>query len=105
MSINQLSEAEFKSTMSGMKDVTQLADASVDIWNYVASLVDLGALPKDVYNNNIVEYVYRNDSQTFDHVLLPIGTPNTFIVVVVDLAQECIYGHYSLDLNKEYGLD
>lgn len=104
MRTNQLSEEEFKSTMSGMTDVTEIADAAVDIWEYVALLVNLESLPKVVYDDNIVEYVYRNDSLTFDHVLLPTGTPNVYVVIVVNLVQEIIYGHYPLDLNEEYSL-
>ena len=105
MSTNELSQEEFKSTMSGMKDVTDVGDATVDIWNYVAQLVEQRVLPKDVYDKNLVAYVYRNDSKTYDHVLLPIGSPNAFVVMVVDLEHKCVYGHYPLDLNREYGLD
>ncbi|MCF8449709.1 MAG: hypothetical protein K9G49_07535 [Taibaiella sp.] len=103
MRTNQLSREEFKSTMSGMVDVTEIVDAAVDIWEYAAQLVNIGSLPKVVYDDNIVEYVYRNDSVTFDHVLLPTGAPNVFVVVVVDLVQKSIYGHYPIDLSKEYG--
>ena len=31
-------------------------------------------------------------------------TKNVYLVVVVDLVHDLIYGHLLLDLNKEYGL-
>ena len=105
MRARQLSETEFKSTMSGMTNVTDSGDATVDIWEYVDQLVKLGVVPKVVYDDTLVEYVYRNDTKTFDHVLLPVGTPNVFVVVIVDLVNKCAYGHYPIDLNKEYGLE
>jgi len=51
-----------------------------------------------------IEKVYREPRGRFIHVLLAAATPNVFLVIVVDEPDQSIYGHYLLDLNREYGL-
>lgn len=102
----QLSEDEFKATFTGkMIDVTLSASPVLDIWPYVQQLTKDKVVLDYVYKNELVKKVYRNDKNTFDHVLLPTSDSNVLIVIIVDLKQEIIRGHYRLDLNKEYGLD
>jgi hypothetical protein len=47
---------------------------------------------------------YRRGDAQFDHVLVTTTTKNVFLVVVVDLRKDSIFGHFLLDLNEEYGL-
>ena len=103
----QLTEREYKETMgsSTMIDVTTTAKPTVDIWQYVKYLVAQGIVSDYVFNNRLVEKVYRNNKQTFDHVLLPTSNKHFFIVIIVDCDLKLIYGHYKLDLAKEYLLD
>ncbi len=68
-------------------------------------LVNEGVVDKYIYENELVEIVYRNREVSFDHVLLPTAVKNVFVVIVVSLTAQDIYGHYVLDLNKEYGLN
>ena len=101
----QLTETEFRNTFGNkMTDVTQTAEPVVDIWNYVEELVKQKLVDNYVYENNLVETVYRNDTSTFDHILLPTNDPNIFITLVVDLTNKTISGHSKLDLNQKYGL-
>ena len=103
--IKELTEVEFKSTFGNkMNDVTETAEPVVDIWGYVEELAKQNIIDNYVYENNLVEKVYRNSSSTFDHVLFPTRNMNVFIAVVVDLHNKSIHGHARLDLNKEYGL-
>ena len=103
--IKQLTEAEFKSTFTyKMLNVTHTAEPTVDIWSYVQELVIEKIVMKYVYERKLVELVYRNSENTFDHVLLPTNSANVFIVIIVDLEQKNIKGHFKLDLSKEYGL-
>jgi hypothetical protein len=87
-----------------MVDVTRTAEPVVDIWQYVGQLTKDKEVLEYVFNNQLVEMVYRNGAQTFDHVLLPTDNSDTFVVIVVDLGQKKIKGHRRLDLNEEYGL-
>ncbi len=101
----QLSETEFRNTFGNkMTDVTQTAEPVVDIWQYVEELVGQNLVDKYVFDNNLVEIVYRNDTSTFDHILLPTADKNIFIALVVDLKNEIILGHKNLDLNQKYRL-
>lgn len=100
-----IDEKEYKETMgSKMTDVTQTAEPIVDIWAYVKDLVYENIVSDYVFKNNLVEKVYRNDMSSFDHVLLPTSDQNVFIVVVVEISKATIFGHYRLNLNKEYSL-
>lgn len=101
----QLTEEEFKSTFTEkMVDVTATAVPFVDIWPYVQELAKDKIVDQYIFDNGLVEKVYRNQTSTFDQILLPTSDKNIFIVILVDLAIENIKGHYKLDLNKEYGL-
>jgi hypothetical protein len=101
----QLSEDEFKSTITDkMIDVTETANAVLNIWPYVQRLTKEKVVLDYVYKKELVEKVYRNDKNTFDHVLLPTSDSNAFIVIIVNLMQKNIRGHYRLDIKKEYGL-
>ncbi len=50
-----------------------------------------------------IKYVYRNDTLTFDHVLLPTLHKDVYIVIVVDLVLKVVKGYSQLDLNELYG--
>ena len=100
-----LTEEDFKSTFTDkMIDITQAAEPAVDIWPYVQQLTLDNIVHKYTFDNTLVEKVYRNQTNTFDQVLLPTPDKNIFIIIVVDLLNKKIKGHYRLDLNAEYGL-
>ena len=100
-----LTEKEFKSTFTDkMHDVTQTAKPIVDIWPYVQQLTENKIVDKYTFDNSLVEKVYRNQTNTFDQVLLPTQDKNVFIIIVIDLVNKKIKGHHQLDLNAEYGL-
>jgi hypothetical protein len=100
-----LTEKEFKSTFTDkMQDVTQTAEPVVDIWPYVEQLTVDKIVDQYTFDNGLVEKVYRNQTNTFDQILLPTPDKNTFIIILVDLLNKKIKGHYRLDLNTEYGL-
>jgi hypothetical protein len=51
-----------------------------------------------------VHYVYCDANGRFDEVLIGTGRFNALLVIVVDLNAGTIFGHFLLDLNKEYGI-
>jgi len=104
MQTKRLNDAEFKATFGRkMLDVTESATDVIDIWPYVNS-VALVDLEGHTIFDDLVEHVYRDDGNRFDHVLVMTKTKNVYLAVIVDLAKDSIYGHRLLDLNKEYGL-
>jgi hypothetical protein len=102
----ELTYDEFKSTFTEkMNDVTGSAIPILDIWPYIKQLTKEKVVLDYVFKKELVEKVYRNDNNTYDQVLLPTEYQNIFIVIIVDLKQKNIKGHYRLDMKKEYGLD
>jgi len=102
---NELTEEQYLKTMTEkMVDITANAEAVVDIWDYTEQLIFEEKLDKAIVENQFVQSMYRNDSNTFDHVLLPTGENNVYVVILVDLMNEVIIGHYILNLNHKYGI-
>jgi len=104
--LNELTEEQFVITMiSPMLNMTETAEAIVDIWPYIKQLTNDGFVDQYVYDNELVEFVYRNGTGTYEHILLPTAGKNTFVAIVVDISDKQILGHYKLDLRKLYGSD
>ncbi|MEM7185995.1 MAG: hypothetical protein AAF466_04985 [Bacteroidota bacterium] len=105
--IKRLSDDEFQKTFGDqMIDITNREiDDVIDIWHYVKILVDNNIVDELIYNRKLVEKVYRNAQENYDHVLLPTDSINVFLVIVVDVVSKRILGHSRLDLNEKYGID
>jgi D-serine deaminase-like pyridoxal phosphate-dependent protein len=86
-----------------MRNVTQEATNVLDIWPYVASVPVADLRGHQIYDQ-FVEYVYRDATGRFDHVLVMTRTKNVYLTVVIDLVHDRIHGHHLLDLNEKYGL-
>ena len=86
-----------------MKEVTSTATNVIDIWQYVESIPETELQGHTIYDR-FVEYVSRDASDRFDHVLVMTKTLNVYLVIIVDNVNDCVYGHYMLDLNEVYGL-
>jgi len=101
----ELNMDEYENTLTErMVNVTGIEMPPVDIWPYVQELVSAKIIAEKVYNEQLVEIAYRNESSTYDHVLLPTANRDIFIVIVIDLVNALIKGHYRQDLNEVYGL-
>jgi len=86
-----------------MIDVTDTAEAVLDIWPFVAQLNEVGIVGDNIYQNELVEYVYRTDISSFDHALLSDLLANHYVVIVIDLTKNGIVGYYNSNLNDIYG--
>jgi hypothetical protein len=105
MTIRVLTKQDYLATFSGkVTDVTKLGDATVDIWPYVIEANRNLEFSEYVIEHRLVEYVYRSEDGRYDHVLIPYGAENVYLVVIVDRSNELVHGHYLLDLNEEYGV-
>ena len=103
--IKELSRKEFEKTFSNkMIDVTKTAEPIVNIWEYAKVLSNQKLIPSIVYKKESVEFVYKNSKNTFEHILLPTSEKNVFIIIVVNIIEKKIEGHYKIDIEKEYGL-
>lgn len=105
MTIPELNYSQYLSTMiSPMANVTETASPIIDIWPLVQILVDLKLVPKIVLEKNLVEAVYQDKAQYYDHILLPTAKSNKFVCLIVDRHERKAKGYYLLDLAGEYGL-
>jgi hypothetical protein len=103
--VTALTQEQFKHTLwDRMVDITDSAEPVLDIWPYVRQLNEQGIVAESIFSGELVEHVYRTDTSTFDHVLLSGFRSNEYVVIVIDLNNCKITGHYILDLNFEYGL-
>ena len=97
-----LSEDEFDALFEPpMQDVTQTADAVVDLWPYVDSVKqsELG----DITTHD-VSFVYRHPNGRYEHVVIDTCAEDVHLVVIVDRNRRSIVGHHLLNLRKKYGL-
>jgi hypothetical protein len=104
MTPNLLDDDAFHATFgSPMRDVTAEATDVIDIWPYVSAVPTSDLCGHTIYER-FVERVYRTPDDRYDHVMVMTRTKNVYLVVVIDLVADSIYGHHLLDLNEEYGL-
>ena len=84
-----------------MRRLRSDAAPPVDFWPY------FDAIPApDFFGHRCegtVTYVYRGDSERYEHVLVDTEDDNVYMVIVVDLNARRVLGHRLLDLNAEYG--
>ena len=100
----ELSAAEFNACFDEpMLDVTDDEDAGgdLDIWPYVDAL-DPARYGVEQFLD--VDRVYQDAQGRYDQIVIETDRPDIFLVVVVDVRSNTIFGHRLLDLNVEYGL-
>lgn len=106
MKTNLLSDAAFHSTM--IHPLTALADeedaGNVDIWTYIDAIPEVDFDGFTIGENDVMA-VRRTGDRRYDHVLIPTQTKNVFLVIVVDLSADDVFGHHVLNLNEKYGLE
>ena len=91
----KLSQEEFKATQINPKKV-EAGEPPFDFWAYVGSIPaeDFGEF--DCRDGN-VGHVYRMDD-LYEHVLVQSQYEGIAMVIVLDLKQQTVYGHYMLDI-------
>jgi len=86
-----------------MRDVSLEATDVIDIWPYVSAIPQEDLRGHQIWER-YVEIVCRDANNHYEHVLVMTKTRNVYLVVVIDLIWDRIFGHYLLDLNEKYGL-
>ena len=98
-------ECYLKTFGNKMTDVTKTAEPKIYIWDFVKKLVSEKIVDKYVFENKIIELIYRDELSRFDHILLPTDNKNKFVVIIVNLNESNIIGFYRLNLEKLYELN
>ena len=86
-----------------MIDITATAEQVVDVWPYIEEVLSSEYEDIDTVKWDVA-YVYINQSESHQHILINTGMENIYLVVVVDILQKHIFGHHLLNLNQKYGL-
>lgn len=87
-----------------MQDVAHSAKNVLDVWPYIEQIPPTDLEGHFVEDQQLIEAAYRTNDGRYDHVLAITKTANVYLVIVIDLINDSIYGHHLLDLNREYGL-
>ena len=102
MKPRELTQDEFDATfLPPMREVTRATEEIVDLWGYVDPLIE------SQYHNCStwdwrVAYIYESQDSAYQHILVPVPRDNTYLTVVVDKKDRCIFGHFTLDLGLLY---
>ena len=75
-----------------------------DFWNYVETIPTKDFQGYDCSEGKI-EYVYRDNSGRFEHVLINSTRRDVVMVIVLDRFAGSVAGHKLLDLPRRYGTD
>lgn len=90
---------EYRSTITPkMFEVKDTSEPTVDIWPYVQKLADDKIISEDVAQNKLIDGIYRNSDNTFEHIQLPTQDSDIFTFIVINLGLGTIKGHFYLDL-------
>lgn len=104
--VNLLSKNQYLETMNGsMNRISTSIGSLVDLWSYIDAIPEKDLILDSDLASKKIYSIYMNDNKTYEHVLISTKRNNYFLVVVIDVSAETIYGYYLLDLNEEYGLN
>jgi hypothetical protein len=86
-----------------LRKIRSVGRNDLEVWPYVEEipLEDLRGFSID---GNDVECVFRGADDRYDHVLIPTRSWNTYLIVVVDRANNEVLGHHVLRRNDLYDL-
>ncbi|MBF4492418.1 hypothetical protein IRZ83_06435 [Flavobacterium sp. JLP] len=94
-----LSKEKYNSSMTGgMTEISISNDSFFNIWPYVSELKAAKILSKKVKESELVQKVYRNSTDDFEHILLATEKENHFVKIVVDRNKKKPMGYLFLDL-------
>ena len=104
MRLRQLSEAEYLQTFgTPMRKLEPGAEPPFDFWPYFEAIPKADFCDRNC-EDGVVDTVYRDPSDRYEHVLVNSEDRNVFMVLVLDRQEGTVHGHRLLDLNKLYGL-
>ena len=86
-----------------MVEKTHSATMALNIWPYADAALD-AAYPNEPIGNLDASHVYETSDGEYQHILIGTNTSNVYLVVVVNVKQKAVEGHFKLDLGRLYGV-
>ena len=103
--MKQLTESEFLATFAApMQHVSIDTAPPFDFWSYFEAIPEADFKGHDC-SDGFVDHAWTDATGKFQHVLVRSEEKNAFMVLVLDLSNQSVYGHRFLNLNEEYGID
>ena len=98
MQVRKLTTEEFAATKIGKPEKIEAGEPLFDFWPYVEAIPveDFGSYDCSA---GVVGHVYRMGDQ-YEHVLIQSQFAEVAMVLVLDLANKEVCGHYLLDIRK-----
>jgi len=102
--MKRLNKKEYDNTFNApMRAVDKDANPPIDFWDYFEKI------PVDHFEGHdcsagLVDDAWTDSTGKYQHVLINSENKNIFMVLVIDLSANLVYGHRLLNLNQEYGI-
>lgn len=96
MNIRKLTAEEFDATKIGKPEKIEAGEPPFDFWSYVEQIPAEDFGEYDCTEGNVAN-VYRMADQ-YEHVLIQSQYAGIAMVIVLDLANKEVYGHFMLDI-------
>jgi len=103
--LRELTQVDYDATWRGpsMVDKTTTATEVLDIWPYADAALNI-SYPHECNCNLKVNHVYESQDGQFQHILIGTNTSNLYLVIVVNIPEKKIEGHFHLNLGQLYGV-
>ena len=102
--MQRLTEMEFKATCGNpMRRITD-GLPPFDFWSYFEAIPEADFEGNDC-SEGAVDYVWRDPTERFEHVLVNSRDADVFMALVLDLNARRVCGHRLMNFRREYGLE
>ena len=82
-----------------MVNVTDSAEEVVDLWSYADPIIEAEYHNCTAWNWRVA-YIYQTSDGLYQHIGIPVPQDNTYLVVIVDMRNRSIMGHWILELEE-----
>lgn len=97
--VRLLSKDAFSATMQGnTTNITKDYVAPAVLWTYVSELAEQNIVKHEIVLEKNIQVVYRNEDNSFHHIMLPLPNPDKFVVVILNTSSQIIEGHFILSV-------
>ena len=99
----KLTQEKYNATIIGkMVEVEDPEKSMFNIWPFVNELKRAQILPKKFNESLLINKIYRDSNNDFEHILLNTEKENHYVVIVANLTKNKIIGYLLVDSLKKY---
>lgn len=99
----KLTQEKYNATIIGkMVEVEDSEKSMFNIWPFVNKLKRAQILPKKFNESLLINKIYRDSNNDFEHILLNTEKENHYVVIVANLTKKKIIGYLLVDSLIKY---